>query len=164
MRQKGNLRLLMNANLWADMHVSKMEGGKVWRQLRRGWCGRGERCGAAGGAARCRVQGLGRSPTDDPHMRCLQFAAASPLQGVTFACINAAAATEEAAGGKECEGGGEGGDVAAPAPSPRLATFALRIKAPEILEAFVAAVEAHKAGGGKGKEEGGAAAAAEAAA
>lgn len=29
MRQKGNLRLLMNANLWAEMQVSKMEGGKV---------------------------------------------------------------------------------------------------------------------------------------
>lgn len=31
MRQKGNLRLLMNANLWAEMQVSKMEGGKVRR-------------------------------------------------------------------------------------------------------------------------------------
>ena len=29
MRQKGNLRLLLNANLWAEMQVSKMEGGKV---------------------------------------------------------------------------------------------------------------------------------------
>lgn len=29
MRQRGNLRLLMNANLWRDMPVSKMEGGKV---------------------------------------------------------------------------------------------------------------------------------------
>lgn len=29
MRQKGNLRLLMNANLWTEMQVSKMEGGKV---------------------------------------------------------------------------------------------------------------------------------------
>ena len=29
MRQKGNLRLLMNANLWAEMQVSKMEGAKV---------------------------------------------------------------------------------------------------------------------------------------
>ena len=29
MRQKGNLRLLMNANLWGEMQVSKMEGGKV---------------------------------------------------------------------------------------------------------------------------------------
>lgn len=28
MRQKGNLRLLMNANLWAEMQVTKMEGGK----------------------------------------------------------------------------------------------------------------------------------------
>lgn len=33
MRQKGNLRLLMNANLWVDMPVAKMEGGKV----REGW-------------------------------------------------------------------------------------------------------------------------------
>lgn len=76
-------------------------------------------------------------------------------QGVTFACINAAVPGEEAAGE-----GGEGGGAAPPAPAPRLATFALRIKAPEVLEAFIAAVEAHKAGGGKGKEEGGAAAAA----
>ena len=29
MRQKGNLRLLMNANLWGEMQVSLMEGGKV---------------------------------------------------------------------------------------------------------------------------------------
>ena len=29
MRQRGNLRLLLNANLWADMQVTKMEGGKV---------------------------------------------------------------------------------------------------------------------------------------
>ncbi len=29
MRSKGNLRLLMNANLWPDMIVTKMEGGKV---------------------------------------------------------------------------------------------------------------------------------------
>lgn len=29
MRQKGNLRLLLNARLWAAMAVNKMEGGKV---------------------------------------------------------------------------------------------------------------------------------------
>ena len=29
MRQKGNLRLLLNANLWGEMQVSRMEGGKV---------------------------------------------------------------------------------------------------------------------------------------
>lgn len=28
MRQKGNLRLLLNANLWADMPVARMEGGR----------------------------------------------------------------------------------------------------------------------------------------
>jgi hypothetical protein len=33
MRQRGNLRLLLNANLWADMQVTKMEGGKVRPQL-----------------------------------------------------------------------------------------------------------------------------------
>lgn len=36
MRQKGNLRLLMNANLWAEMQVSKMEGGKVRRRVEGG--------------------------------------------------------------------------------------------------------------------------------
>lgn len=29
MRQRGNLRLLMNANLWPDMPAARMEGGKV---------------------------------------------------------------------------------------------------------------------------------------
>lgn len=29
MRQRGNLRLLLNANLWAEMHVTKLDGGKV---------------------------------------------------------------------------------------------------------------------------------------
>lgn len=29
MRQRGYLRLLMNASLWADMKVSRMDGGKV---------------------------------------------------------------------------------------------------------------------------------------
>lgn len=38
MRQKGNLRLLLNANLWAEMQVSKMEGGKV-RGGGEGGCG-----------------------------------------------------------------------------------------------------------------------------
>lgn len=78
---------------------------------------------------------------------------ASPVpQGVTFACVNAAAAAEE--GGKPGEGG-EGGEAAAaaaaaePAATTKLATFALRIKAPEVLEAFIAAVNAHKAGGKK---------------
>lgn len=70
------------------------------------------------------------------------------LQGVTFACVNAAAPAEEAS--KPAEGGaaGEGAAAAAAAAaSPHLATFALRIKAPEVLEAFVAAVNQHKAGG-----------------
>lgn len=40
MRQKGNLRLLLNANLWAEMQVSKMEGGKVgWVRPGAGWVG-----------------------------------------------------------------------------------------------------------------------------
>jgi hypothetical protein len=29
MRQKGNLRLLMNANLWPEMQLTPMDGGKV---------------------------------------------------------------------------------------------------------------------------------------
>ena len=37
MRQRGNLRLLMNANLWAEMQVTKAEGGKVRRCC---WAGR----------------------------------------------------------------------------------------------------------------------------
>jgi Ran-binding protein 3 len=28
MRQKGNLRLLLNANLWKEMHLNRMDGGK----------------------------------------------------------------------------------------------------------------------------------------
>ena len=48
MRQRGNLRLLLNANLWAEMQVSKMEGGKV-----RAWgCGCGCGCVVMGRAAR----------------------------------------------------------------------------------------------------------------
>lgn len=43
----------------------------------------------------------------------------------------------------------KGGDESAPAPAPHLATFALRIKAPELLDQFVAAVNEHKAGGKK---------------
>ncbi|PRW58407.1 nuclear pore complex NUP50A-like isoform X1 [Chlorella sorokiniana] len=98
MRQKGNLRLLLNANLWAEMQVSKMEGGK----------------------------------------------------GVTFACVNAAAPADEASKPAEGSAAAEGAAAAAAAAaSPHLATFALRIKAPEVLEAFVAAVNQHKAGGGK---------------
>lgn len=27
MRQRGNLRLLLNANLWSDMAVNRMDGG-----------------------------------------------------------------------------------------------------------------------------------------
>jgi hypothetical protein len=74
------------------------------------------------------------------------------LQGVTFACINAAAVVEDAAGKKE-----EGGtDAVAPvdaAPAPKLATFALRIKQLDVLEQFIAAVNEHKVGGKKGDEE-----------
>ncbi|KAL6768931.1 NUP50B [Auxenochlorella protothecoides x Auxenochlorella symbiontica] len=85
MRQRGNLRLLMNANLWPDMPAARMEGGK----------------------------------------------------GVTFAVINAVS-------GEEGEAAGEG----APAPSGegQLSTFALRIRNPDVLAAFLMALEAHKAG------------------
>lgn len=68
---------------------------------------------------------------------------------MTFACINAAAPAEEAdkaaAEGSAAEEGAAA--AAAAAPSAHLATFALRIKAPEVLDAFVAAVNQHKAGG-----------------
>ncbi len=72
---------------------------------------------------------------------------------MTFACVNAATPGEEA--GKPAEGSAaeEGAADAATAASPHLATFALRIKAPEVLDAFVAAVNQHKAGGsGKAAE------------
>ena len=36
MRQRGNLRLLLNANLWAEMQVTKMDGGKVRRRRQEG--------------------------------------------------------------------------------------------------------------------------------
>lgn len=42
MRQRGNLRLLMNANLWREMPVSKMDGGKV--RSGGGWVGAGGLC------------------------------------------------------------------------------------------------------------------------
>ena len=42
MRQRGNLGVLMNANLWPEMQVTKMEGGKVsWH------------CAALGSGAEC---------------------------------------------------------------------------------------------------------------
>lgn len=69
------------------------------------------------------------------------------LQGVTFACVNAAVPEGEGTGAAEDKA------AAAPAAAPKLATFALRIKAPEVLDEFVAAVNAHKAGGSGGKKE-----------
>ena len=33
MRSKGQLRLLMNANLWPEIKVTPMDGGKVLRKL-----------------------------------------------------------------------------------------------------------------------------------
>lgn len=33
MRSKGNLRLLLNANLWPDMKITLMDGGKVCASL-----------------------------------------------------------------------------------------------------------------------------------
>lgn len=84
-----------------------------------------------------------------PCLKLANFAACRvprPMQGVTFACVNAAAPGED--GGKAAEeGGAEGEGAAAGVAQPHLATFALRIKAPEVLDAFVAAVNQHKAGG-----------------
>lgn len=97
MRAKGNLRLLLNARLWAEMQVTRMEGGK----------------------------------------------------GATFAVVNHAAAPEEAAAPAAAKEGGAGaaGEAAAPAaPEPKLATYALRIKSPEVLDQFLSAMNAHKAG------------------
>ncbi len=85
-----------------------------------------------------------------------RLAALHAPQGVTFACINAAGPADET--GKQEGGGGEAaGDAGAPAPAaavaPKLATFALRIKAPDVLDQFVAAVNAHKAGSKKASAE-----------
>lgn len=72
-------------------------------------------------------------------------------QGVTFACINAAGPAEEAGkqDGAEGEAASAAGASAPPAAAPKLATFALRIKAPDVLDQFVAEVNAHKAGSKK---------------
>ena len=64
---------------------------------------------------------------------------------MTFACVNAAAPGEDA--GKAAGEGGTEGEGTSGASQPHLATFALRIKASEVLDAFVAAVNQHKAGG-----------------
>lgn len=75
------------------------------------------------------------------------------LQGATFACVNAAVPAEEGAAGKKEEGDGAAREAAAAASAtaaaPKLATFALRIKLPEVLDQFIAAVNAHKEGGKK---------------
>jgi len=79
MRQKGNLRLLLNANLWAEMQVSKMEGGKV-RQCVNG----GGEVGMGGvGIALCRwhwnwSKGMGRGGMW-VHMHHLLWPATLPL-------------------------------------------------------------------------------------
>lgn len=68
-----------------------------------------------------------------------------PLQGATFACVNAVVPGDEAGAAKEDDAAAAtvtGGDAAS-----QLSTFALRIKLPEVLDQFVAAVNAHKAGG-----------------
>lgn len=68
------------------------------------------------------------------------------LQGVTFACINAAIPGEDAPLSKVQ---GQGSEAAGEADASKLATFALRIKSPEALDQFVAAVNEHKAGAKK---------------
>lgn len=77
------------------------------------------------------------------------------LQGVTFACINAAGPGEETSKeGTEGEAAGPAGSSEPTAAAPKLATFALRIKPQDVLEQFVAAVNTHKAGGRKAPAEG----------
>ena len=81
-------------------------------------------------------------------MPTLPLPGAVVLQGVTFACINHASLPEEAAA--PAPGAPAAAAAPAPAAEPRLATFALRItQSPEALDQFVAAVNAHKAGGAK---------------
>ncbi len=71
------------------------------------------------------------------------------MQGVTFACVNAAVVGEEE--------GAKDKDAAATAAAAeskdkeagKLATYALRIKSPDVLQAFIEAANAHKAGGAK---------------
>ena len=72
------------------------------------------------------------------------------MQGVTFACVNAAAPGEEGGAGEGDAASGAAAAGAAAAGEPKLATFALRIKMGEVLDQFVAAVNAHKAGGAGG--------------
>jgi hypothetical protein len=83
-----------------------------------------------------------------------------PPQGATFACINAAVTDEPPVGakkdGKEGEGAGadEGSEQGAGAPAaPKLATFAFRVKTGELLDQFMAAVNAYKAGSKKQQGE-----------
>lgn len=86
MRQKGTLRLLMNASLWAGMSVTKMEGG----------------------------------------------------QGVTMALDNRAEGEETKEDGKPTE------EKKSDEDTPRLLTYAVRIKPLEELEKFIKAVEEYK--------------------
>lgn len=68
--------------------------------------------------------------------------------------MNAANPAEEGSSGEGQGAAAAAAAAAAPAAessaaAPKLATFALRIKAPDVLDQFVAAVNAHKAGGKK---------------
>lgn len=51
MRQKGNLRLLLNANLWKEMHLNRMDGGKgvTFAVVNHALVGDGEENGGGGG-------------------------------------------------------------------------------------------------------------------
>ncbi len=68
------------------------------------------------------------------------------MQGATFACVNAAAAPEEAGKGNEETGGVENKEGKE---QLRLRTFAFRVRAPNRVEDFLAAVDAAKAGVGQ---------------
>ena len=92
------------------------------------------------------------------------------MQGVTFACVNAAKPADAGAADKAdpprpAEAGDEARDApkeagaskageeeGRPAVEPKLATFAFRVKERARLDEFIEAVEAHKAGGDKAAE------------
>ena len=63
-------------------------------------------------------------------------------KGATFAVVNAAAAGGGADGGGGR--GGEGGGGAAAVDTKQFKTYAFRVKSSDLLDAFLAAVEAHK--------------------
>ena len=150
MRQKGNLRLLMNANLWAEMQVTKMEGGKASAAATTVPCPARP---LAGGARPSTADTLPEEAASQraatlPEEAASQRAAdaATCVQGATFVCVNAAAAGEETTPGKKDaakEAATEPKE--APAAAPQLSTFAARFKTADDVEGFATAVDGAKA-------------------